>query len=394
MFEYFPSNPGWTLSVGCALSMGGELTEVHEACKPLVPMAEAPLAVANEAWFQSWLSLSGRLEAQGDEMLAKGWEFSAGARYFRAAQYGFVAERHGSWGDFRKLDAYRRASALFAKSVALLGHRTERVEVPFDGAVLAGYLRLPDGPGPFPAVIQFNGFDSIKEMTYGFAGEEAVRRGIAVLFMDQEGTGESVRFHGTVKQVATEKAASAFVDFLERHSAVDGDRIGVMGCSMGGYDAPRAAVFESRLKLVVTYAACYDLEPLRPAVDQMLADPDRPRRGLDWEDQMKAVMGKDDFREAFDALAERSLHGVLGGLKVPYLIVQGENDRLVPRHVADRSIAEAVASPRAELKIFSIAEGSAEHCGVDLIASHSQYMFDWIAEIFGGRVKSGAETGR
>ena len=129
MFEYFPSNPGWTLSVACCLSMGGELSEVHEACKPLVPLAEAPLAVANEAWYQSWMSVSERVKVQGDEMLAKGWEFSAGARYFRAAQYGFVAERHASWKDPRKLMAYRRASALFAKSIKLLGHRTERIEI-------------------------------------------------------------------------------------------------------------------------------------------------------------------------------------------------------------------------------------------------------------------------
>lgn len=386
MFEYFPSNPGWTQSVAAALSMGGELSEVHEACKPLVPIAEAPIAVANEAWFQSWLSISGRLEAQGDELPAKGWEFSAGARYYRAAQYGFVAERHGNWKDPRKLSAYDRAIALFAKAVKLLGHRTERIEVPFEGATLAGYLRLPEGEGPFPTVIQFNGFDSIKEMTYGFAGEEAVKRGIAVLFMDQDGTGESVRYHGTVKPVASEKAASAFIDRLEQHPAVDKDRIGAIGCSMGAYDAPRAAVFEPRLKLVVTYAACYNLEPLRPAVEELIAHPER-HRGMDWEDQMKAVMGKDDFHDAFEALSKRTLEGILPGLKVPFLIVQGENDRLVPRWMADRSIAEAVNSPRADLKIFTIAEGSSEHCGVDLIASHSQYMFDWIAEVFGGQIK-------
>lgn len=390
MLEYFPSNPGWTQSVACALSVGGELTEIHEACKSLVPLADEPIAIANEAWFQSWLSLSGRLEVQGDEMLARGWELSAGARYYRAAQYGFIAERHGNWNDHRKLSAYKRASALFAKSLRLLGHRTERVEVPFDGQTLAGYLRLPEGEGPFPTVIEFNGFDSIKEMTYGLAGEEAVRRGIAVLFMDQEGTGESVRYHGTAKPVAAEKAASAFIDRLEGHPLVDDDRIGAVGCSMGAYDAARAAAFEPRLKLVVTYAACYNLEPMRPSVNEMVAHPDGIRRstGMDWEDQMKAVTGKGELGAAFDALSKRTLEGVLDRLTVPYLIVQGENDRLVPMWMAERSIAEAVNSPRAEAKIFSVAEGSCEHCGLDLMQSTSQYMFDWIAEIFGGTLKA------
>jgi len=386
MFEYFPSNPGWTLSVACCLSMGGEISEVHEACKPLVPLADAPLEVGNEAWFQSWMSVSERVEAQGDEMLAKRWEFSAGARYFRAAQYGFIAERHTGWKNPRKLMAYRRASALFAKAIKLRGDRTERIEIPFESASLAGYLRLPEGAGPFPTVIMFNGFDGIKELQYGFAGEEAVKRGIAVLFMDQEGTGESARLHGMTKPVASEKCASAFIDRLEQHPAVDRNRIGVIGCSNGGYDAPRAAIFEPRLKLAVSFGAFYDAECLRAKFEDLIANPTLPRKGLDFADQMKSVMGKNDLQQAWNAFCERSLEGLLPRLKVPYLVVHGENDRLVPLSFAQRCVKEAVNSPRAELKVFSIAEGSCEHCGIDLVASHSQYMFDWVAEIFGGKV--------
>ena len=385
MFEYFPSNAGWSMSVGCALSMGGELSEVHEACKPLVPLAEAPLAVANEAWFQSWMSVSERVRRQGDELLSKGWEFSAGTRYFRAAQYGFIAERHAGWKDPRKLMAYRKASALFAEGVKLLGHRTERIEIPFGGASLAGYLRLPEGDGPFPAVIMFNGFDGIKEMQYGFAGDEAVKRGIAVLFMDQEGTGESARIHGMTKPVESEKCASAFIDRLEKHPSIDEGRIGVIGCSNGGYDAPRAAVYEPRLKLCVSFGAFYDSECLRSKFESMIQHPERPIRGLDFPDQMRSVMGKDDLQEAWDEFRKRTLEGHLEGLKVPYLVLHGENDRLVPLRFAERCIAEAVNSPRAEIKVFSIAEGSSEHCGIDLMASHSQYMFDWVAGIFGGK---------
>lgn len=386
MIDYFSTNAGWSMSVACALSMGGELLEVHEACRPLIPLAEAPLAVANEAWYQSWMSVSGRVETQGDELLAKGWGFSAGARYFRAAQYGFIAERHAGWKDPRKLTAYRKASALFAKSVKLMGHRTERIEVPFADAVLAGYLRVPEGEGPFPTVIMFNGFDGIKEMQYGFAGDEAVKRGVAVLFMDQEGTGESARLHGMTKPVASEKAASAFIDRLEQHPAVDRDRIGVIGCSNGGYDAPRAAIYEPRLKLAVSFGAFYNADFLAPKFAAMIANPDLPLRGLDFADQMKSVMGKADLQQAWDVFTERTLEGHLAGLKVPYLILHGENDRLVPLHNAERCLEEAVNSPRAELKVFTLAEGSAEHCGVDLVASHSQYMFDWVAEIFEGKV--------
>jgi pimeloyl-ACP methyl ester carboxylesterase len=121
----------------------------------------------------------------------------------------------------------------------------------------------------------------------------------------------------------------------------------------------------------------------------MIHHPERPLRGLDFPDQMRSVMGKDNLQEAWNEFRKRTLEGHLAGLKVPYLVLHGENDRLVPLRFAERCVAEAVNSPRAEIKVFSIAEGSSEHCGIDLIASHSQYMFDWVAEIFGGKTARG-----
>ena len=162
----------------------------------------------------------------------------------------------------------------------------------------------------------------------------------------------------------------------------------MIGCSNGGYDAPRAAIFEPRLKLCVSFGAFYNGDCLRPRFEDMIAHPEKPRLGLDFVDQMTTVMGKEDLKEAWDAFCERSLEGLLPGLKVPYLILHGQNDRLVPLRFAERCLKELVNSPRAELKVFSIAEGSSEHCGIDLVASHSQYMFDWVAEIFGGSVRA------
>ena len=52
---------------------------------------------------------------------------------------------------------------------------------------------------------------------------------------------------------------------------------------------------------------------------------------------------------------------------------------------AERTVAAAVRSPRAELKAFTLSEGSAEHCGIDVASMQGEYLFDWLAATLGAR---------
>jgi hypothetical protein len=106
--------------------------------------------------------------------------------------------------------------------------------VRYEGAVLAGWLRLANGPAPQPAILFYNGFDSTKEMHYLMFAEIAARRGIATLFVDQEGTGEAIRYHTLPKRHDTEVSAGLFFDALAANPAIDKKRIGIVGLSMGG----------------------------------------------------------------------------------------------------------------------------------------------------------------
>jgi hypothetical protein len=38
MFEYFPSHYSWNLGVMMAVQLGGEMTEIDGACRPLRPV--------------------------------------------------------------------------------------------------------------------------------------------------------------------------------------------------------------------------------------------------------------------------------------------------------------------------------------------------------------------
>jgi dipeptidyl aminopeptidase/acylaminoacyl peptidase len=293
-----------------------------------------------------------------------------------------MAERIMSWADPRRLSVYRKALALFQEALALAGHRAERVEIPYEGKVLSGYLRLPEGDGPHPAIIFYNGFDSIKEMHYQLYADDAALRGIAVLFIDQEGTGEAMRLHGLTKRVESEIAAGKWIDYLETRAEIASDRIGVAGISNGGYDAPRAAAFEKRFTCAACLGAFYNAEDYMGRFEGHATSVTAGLSNLD--DHMLTVTGKSDVREAWQAFAERDLGGVLEKVTVPLLVLHGENDRQVPLWHAERTVAEAVNSP-VTYKVFTLTEGSAEHCGIDNAGMHSEYLFDWAAGVLGGR---------
>lgn len=386
MFEYFPNNYAWSLSVAASLSIGGEMSEIDVACKPLSAFdGKVGRAAAEEAWFQNWSRLGDHLVDLATKDLDRGWKFSAGEKLMRACNYFLFAERNMSHADPRRAACYRKAHAVFGQGVAARGDKAERMTVSYKGKELAGWLHLPPGDGPHPCVIFLNGFDSIKEMHYLMYAKAAARRGIAMLFVDQEGTGEAQRFHHLPKTHETEISTGLFVDALEKHPAIDADRIGVAGISAGGYDAPRSAAFEKRLKCCVCVGALFAVD--QDIQDMFLGQGKNVSEGLsNMAEHLMTVTGKSDIREAVAEFVKRDLTEVIAKVECPLLVIHGENDRQVPLHHAERTISGAVNAAEATLKVFTIGEGSCEHCGIDIKSMTADYAVDWIVAHLGGKV--------
>ena len=108
-------------------------------------------------------------------------------------------------------------------------------------------------------IVLVNGLDSTKEHMYSSSHwAELAARGISCLMLDQPGTGEALRLQGLTARIDTEAWAGAAVDWLETRDDVDRARIGIVGWSLGGYYAPRAAAFEKRFALCVAWGANHD----------------------------------------------------------------------------------------------------------------------------------------
>jgi dipeptidyl aminopeptidase/acylaminoacyl peptidase len=162
---------------------------------------------------------------------------------------------------------------------------------------------------------------------------------------------------------------------------IDRNRIGMMALSLGGYHAPRAAAFEPRFKCAVAWGANYDWGETQrrryEAKEQRLPVPH-------YWDHVAWVFGKSSVEEVIEVSAKLSLKGVLHRIKCPILCIHGENDRQIPLSQAKQLIADCVSSPKAELYVQTLADGGAEHCGVDNVAPTREAICDWVAEVLGG----------
>ena len=381
MFEYFPTNYIWSLGVAATLNSGGAIDEVDRACRPIREAAERGDAGTRDLML-AWKRVADQVADQAREAEAAGHLRTAGQKYFRSAAYVCQAERMLSSKDPERIPFYQEGLDAMQKSFDLVDPATTRVAVPFEGSDrLPAYFLQADRPdgSPAPTVIMWNGLDSTKEHMYTSGWpQELAQRGISTLMVDCPGSGEALRFLDLKSRVETEDWAAACVDYLETRDDVDHDRIGLVGWSLGGYYAPRAAAFEKRIKLVVAWGANHNWGEVQKKRLEREGENPVPHY---WE-HVLWVWGYDDVETFIKAAADVHLNGVVEQITVPFLITHGQNDRQIPVEYAHQSYDQAVNSPKRTLRIFTPDEGATEHVGLDHLPHVGAYTADWIEDTF------------
>ncbi|GIH64516.1 alpha/beta hydrolase family protein [Microbispora siamensis] len=381
MFEYFPGNYVWNLGVVATLNSGGLIDEVDRACRPIKEAAAQGEDAGTPDLLRAWTALTDQLVAQAQDAEKAGHTRTAGQLYFRATNYLCQAERMLSNSDPNRIPTYKRVLELAQKAFDLRDPRVSRVAIPYEGTTLPAYFSAAPATdaGPAPVVVLVNGLDSTKEHMYSSSHwEELAARGISCLMLDHPGTGEALRLQGLTARVDAEAWAGAVVDWLEARPDVDRGRIGIVGWSLGGYYAPRAAAFEKRFALCVAWGANHDWG----AVQRRRLEREGERPVPHYWEHVLWVWGHTDLREFIEFADQVNLEGVVEKITVPFLIAHGANDRQIPLEYAHRSYEQAVNSPKRELRIFTAEEGATEHIGLDHLPHVSVFIADWVADTF------------
>ena len=153
-----------------------------------------------------------------------------------------------------------------------------------DGVDLVGHLRVPAGPGPFPALAVTGPFTGVKDQVAGTYAERLTRAGFVTCAFDHRGFGESGGRRGHEDSQGKLADLRAAVSFLTGRPEVAADRVGVVGVCLGGGYAVRAAAADPRVRAVAGIAGAYNspaamvagmgVEAYRSALGSFLADYD------------------------------------------------------------------------------------------------------------------------
>lgn len=383
MFEYFRTNYVWNLATNLALGAGGLVGEIDDTCRALVDASFRNDDAAQEEWFQGWAKLSHKVAGQARVDEAAGNVVSAGRKFLRATIYFQNAERMAHPTDPRKKVMYAHMLECFKKGATYRKEPFEWVEVPYENTSLPA-LFVPAATGSkAPCMVHFDGLDVMKEWIYltGVAGE-LKRRGVATLIVDHPGVGEALRLRNLHSFPEMERAGAASLDYLATRKDVDADRVGIMALSLGGYYAPRIAAFEPRFKCSVAWGAMWNWH--KTVVARLNPNATTKPSVSHFADHLKWVFGKNTLDEVLAVTEQFTHEHTASKIKCPLLLVHGENDRQIPLEDAQK-LYDAAGSAEKELKIFTLAEGGAEHCQADNGSLAVDYMTDWIARTLGGR---------
>jgi pimeloyl-ACP methyl ester carboxylesterase len=275
----------------------------------------------------------------------------------------FFAERPGPAQEA----AYARYLALWG---AAFGDAVERLEVPYaDGALPT--LRYRTGREAHATVVAFGGFDSLIHEFH------PIWRGLAdagfdVVAFDGPGQGGARTRHGLVHTHDWERPVAAVLDHLGL------ERVALLGMSMGGYWAVRAAAAEPRVAAVVSWSPVYDWLARFPRPFGAFVRWMARRRGfMNWSVRLRArafpILGHvvrqalwlSGGREPVDAvdwmLEMNAAHVGSERVRAPALLMIGAKDRFQPP-VLGRLQAAALTGAPVTVRVFTEAEHAAGHC--------------------------------
>lgn len=204
-------------------------------------------------WCAEWTREGDYLFQKAEEALREGSETKARALFHEATacyhigqHIFFIDSQQKETSQEKARRSYKRAIGLYAE-----GERPIRIDIPFQGTQIPGYLRLADTPNR-PLIIFVNGMDNIKEAEGHAQGNIFRQNGFNFFTFDGLGQGElwkSLKFDSKQYHIAV----SAIIDWFEANQSyrIDMNRIALVGYSLGGYLAPMSAAYDRRVKCVV-----------------------------------------------------------------------------------------------------------------------------------------------
>jgi len=143
-----------------------------------------------EDWCRGWSTEAARHDKLAEEAAAQGRTLTAAEAYVRAAIYYHYGKHLFAEHPEEFREAHDAMLRCYAAGATKLPNPAERVEFPYRGVAMPGWLRKPRGMARPPVAVILPGLDACKEELHAWA-EAFVDRGLAALTLDGPGQGET-----------------------------------------------------------------------------------------------------------------------------------------------------------------------------------------------------------
>lgn len=297
-------------------------------------------------WARAFSAAAQPYEERARAAAARG-DGSEAAKNWRLA-YGFYrVARYPAPNSPEKKRAYVKSQDCFLAWGAYGAPPQERIRIPFagrpgEGSEIVGYLRIPQSESVLrhPLVIIWGGIDSFKEER---RVDRYLKAGLATLAIDMPGVGDAP-IAGSTDAERLWDPVFAWVARGEGSAArLDAGRVGVVGCSTGGYWATKLAHTHRKY--------------LRAAVNH--GGPAHHAFGAEWihraahgeypfelAETLACAFGRASFAEWLDYAPSLSLltQGVLDRPCAPLLCINGIDDSVFP--IADHYLLLQHGDPK------------------------------------------------
>lgn len=352
-----------------------------------------------ESWYLAWNRRAERVLSQIPTLRNP---VSIRDALFRAATYSRAADfyLHGSdWDDPRIAALWKRQTECFDKAIALLSVPGYRALVKADGLdvpviVFPTTTEAEEGKRR-PTIVLGNGYDGSMEELWHMHGAAAAERGYNVVVYEGPGQPSVRRDQGLGFIHNWEAVVSPVLDHLATLPFVDARKIGLLGYSMGGLLAARAAAFDHRVAAVFQIDGLYDFTrtPIFTSdqslssrfgdgrdekdTQALLVNPKVPA-GLRWLLGQGLWAFKVRTRaELLERMARFSLVGVAEKIRCPVFVGDAADDMFFK---GQPQVMAEVLGERATVVTFTGEDGAGEHCHVGTSRYSSQVMYEWFEE--------------
>ncbi len=315
-------------------------------------------------WCRLWSEEAARHERFGDEAAAQGRKLTAAQAWLRASIY-FHYGKHLFGAHPEEFNAAQTSMLrCYAKASKDLPRPMERLEIPYRGKKIYGYLRRPEGVTQPPVAILLPGLDACKEELHEWS-EPFLDRGIATVTLDGPGQGEAAADFPITTSWGPVMAA--VIDVLGTRKDVNANNVGVVGQSLGAFYAPLSAAQEPRLKACVSNCGPFNFGPVLPQMPDVSQDLFRIRSHLATR------------AEALAYAHQLTMENEAQKIACPLLIVFGAGDRIIP--VSEGDLLAKAVKGKVDLVIYE--EGN--HVCFNIPYRFRPLTADWMAEKLGAQ---------